>query len=552
MPKLVAENSIQRIDIKNIDNLNSISVDRKFGRPEDFIEVHIYNLNNELLSSIDNYTDYNAGENKSGLIDEIKIDSKKILNEGGFISGKFKLHVNIQKRKIFNFTTPVFFINEISSTRTELKLSTTEGNTVLDSNSRNFIQAVNNSTYLRDFNLNFGRDLNIIGVNIDIDRSNPNQFLLLIKLLKPLPDNLEVGDRLTIVEDIVEPLEIIYDLGVPEPIDTTIPIKGPNFKINTRLNPKVPAAYKSYNDILSTSLTSSYQKLISKLDGIEVPEIDYSYIKPVDTASLDFLTVTPTHFENFVHFGSATELLNNFKYKLELIETYDKQLADVNIIPGNTSHSLDITNASSSILVKKEDLIQGFSGYEQFLYFESGTYSWPKTNISEPYVLAHVTSSAAETWLGSANSRNPNYGGQLLSASIFDKQNPNRLSKLVPTFIGDKDDNLPYLLFCDMIGQGFDPIWTHIKELTQIRDNSHTLGVSKNLVYYALQTLGIDAFDQFENDDLIGYIFGENYDPQDTSTVITASNDIVSKETISKEIWKRLYHNAPYLLKTFL
>ena len=35
-------------------------------------------------------------------------------------------------------------------------------------------------------------------------------------------------------------------------------------------------------------------------------------------------------------------------------------------------------------------------------------------------------------------------------------------------------------------------------------------------------------------------------------TLITASNARVQclKEDITKEIWKRLYHNAPYLLKT--
>jgi len=550
MAKTIAENNIARVDIKNLDDLKSVSVDRKFGRPEDFVEVHIYDLNNNLLNSVYEYTDFNTGENIGGLTNEININPQQILNENGYNTGEYRLKTNIQKRKIFNSITPVFRISEISSTRNELKLATTQGNTVLDSNSRNYIQTVQNSTYLREFILNFQNDINIVGINMDIDKSNPNDFLLLIKLLKPLPDNISVGDKLNIVEDIVDPLEVIYNLGELPPVDTTIPIKGPNFKIDTRLNPKVSNEFKSFNDILSTSTTSSYQKLLSKLDGYEIPEIDYGYVRPVDTGSLDFLTVTPTHFENFVHFGSATELLNNFKYKLELIELYDTQLKDVETITGDTTQSVAYTNASASIKLKKENLIQGLSGYEQFLYFESGAYSWPKTNTTEPYILTHTTSSEAETWLGSGDSFNPNYGGQLLSASVFDSQNPNKLSKLVPTFIGDKEENQPYMLFCDMIGQHFDPIWAHIKEITQLRDNSHTLGVSKDLVYYTLKTLGIEGYDQFENDDLIEYVFGSTLDPQDTSTVITASNAIISKQDISKEIWKRLYHNAPYLLKT--
>ena len=70
--------------------------------------------------------------------------------------------------------------------------------------------------------------------------------------------------------------------------------------------------------------------------------------------------------------------------------------------------------------------------------------------------------------------------------------------KLVPTFIGDREENKPFELFCDMIGEHFDPIWTHIKEITQTTDNSHKLGISKNLVYYMLQNLGIEAYDQFD------------------------------------------------------
>ena len=163
----------------------------------------------------------------------------------------------------------------ISQTRTEIQLSTTEGNTRLDSNSRNFIKAIQNSAYFRDFTLNFGDNVNLIAVNINIDKSNPREFLLNIKLLNPLPGNIETGTKLTIVEDITEPIVMTYNLGTAPIEDTSIPLKGPNFKIDTRLNAGVPSAFKSYNDILSTSTTSSYQKLISKLEGYEIPEIDY-------------------------------------------------------------------------------------------------------------------------------------------------------------------------------------------------------------------------------------------------------------------------------------
>ena len=91
----------------------------------------------------------------------------------------------------------------------------------------------------------------------------------------------------------------------------------------------------------------------------------------MDIGSLDFEEVTPTHFENFVHFGSATDLLKNFEYKLKLIEIYDKQAHELNLLNTSTLNS-KVIEASSSIALKKENLIQGFSGYEQFLIRRSG------------------------------------------------------------------------------------------------------------------------------------------------------------------------------------
>ena len=554
MANIVSQNTSPTLNLKNIEDLGSTLVDRNFGRPEDYINIHIYDLNNNLLDTVENFKGYKSEQNTEGLIQDLNLDPLGILNELGYTTGTYNLKVNIQKRKIFNTTAPAFKIKEISSTRTEVKLTTvlSSNNINLANDSRNFIQAVQNSTYFRDFILNFGKDRNITAVNIALDTSNPNDTTLQIKLLEPLLENLEIGNKLSIVENIVDPIILTYNLGLLPSVETTIPIKGPNFKIDTRLNSSVPTAFRSYDDILNTSTTSSYQKLLSKLDGYEIPEIDYGYVRPTDTASLDFETVTPTHFENFVHFGSATELLKNFEYKLKLIEIYDKQIHELNAI-SSTSLNAVVLESSSSISNKKESLIQGFSGYEQYLYFESGAYSWPKSGShpqEEPYIQSHTTSSEALTWLGSSNSTNPYYGGQLSSASIFDKQNPNRLMKLVPTFIGDREENQPFELFCDMVGEHFDPIWTHVKEITQTTDNSHKLGVSKNLVYYMLQNLGIEAYDQFENEDLISYIFGQATVTNDTSTVITGSNETFAKEDISKEIWKRLYHNAPYLLKT--
>ena len=122
-----------------------------------------------------------------------------------------------------------------------------------------------------------------------------------------------------------------------------------------------------------------------------------------------------------------------------------------------------------------------------------------------------------------------------------------------------------------MIGQHFDHIWIYIKSLSNIYDADNKLnkGISKDIVFHQLKSLGIEAFDQFENAPLTEYMLGigsgsNNYNVgfnygvghyasssnTPSETLITASNNSIPKGDIAKEIWKRLYHNAPYLLKT--
>jgi len=332
-------------------------------------------------------------------------------------------------------------------------------------------------------------------------------------------------------------------------------LQGPNFKIDIRLNNSVPSEFKNLNQLLDYSITSSYEHLLSKLENREVPNIVYDYIRPV-SGTLDGVNV-PYHFENFVHFSSAEERLKNFEYKLKLIELYEKELDALKAVPGGTANTTFVLEDIENRHQKRVKLIKGFDGYEKYLYFESGTYSWPKQTTTTPHTNFSVSSSQAQTWLGSTSDFSNNYGGQLLSASLYDRQNQNILEKLLPEHIKDSDDSGQSKLFVNMIGQHFDQIWTYIKATTEINNTHHTQGISRDLVYYTLKSLGLETFDQFENANLIEYILGEGqtgsafYDIPTSSSLVTASNaGSIPKEDITKNVWKRLYHNAPHLLKT--
>jgi hypothetical protein len=558
------------LTLSDVQGINSVTIQKTFGRPEDYIELHIYNSSNELITSNLDFTDYEfppivegtSPENQK--TSELLFNPSKILNDLGFTSGKFNIKLNVLRQKIFQSDGYPFQIKEISSTRREIKSSSpNNSNTVLDRAAGVFISEIESSRYFKEFSLNFGNDILTPCINILLNKETLAHELL-FKTLDPLSPQLSKQSQFKVVEEIIDPFIFEYDLGIPELEDENIPLMGPNFNVDVRSKQSIPSEYKTYNDILEYNVTSSYNHLLNRLEKTEVPNIEYDYIRPVSESMEDI--DRSYHFENFVHFSKAEERLENFKYKIELLELYDSQIDEIGNITGNTSSSINVLSAKKDITDKKQNLIKGLDGYEHFLYYESGAYSWPKTTSTKPYNLFPVTSSEAKTWIGSKNHNDETfYGGQLLSASLYDRDNPHNLSKLIPTHILENTNNTLYIGFVDMIGQHFDSLWTHIKHITEINNHHNKKGISKDLVYFQLKALGIDTFDQFENSNLLEYILGEGIQGTQTydvthhysssgiasETLVTASNGgSIAKQDITKEVWKRLYHNAPYLLKT--
>tara|TARA_Y100000592_G_scaffold85719_1_gene138149 strand:- start:5746 stop:9522 length:3777 start_codon:yes stop_codon:yes gene_type:complete len=546
--------------ILNDKMTSNITIDRNFGSPDDYIELHIFNTNNVRIYSEPDFNDFSFPSNSPDTtVNEIEINPEQILRDRGFISGEYRLKLNILKNRIFNTPTFPFQIKTISSDRREISsiaLDSTNNTLVPAVNS--FISTIQSSPYFTEYGLNFGEDIIIPAINIRLDK-DPTKNEVLFRLLQPLSPSFSQINNFKIVEEISDPIIVDINLGITIEEDTGIPLSEPNFQIDIRQNNSIPSGFKSYNDILNYNLTSSFQELLHKLENDSLNlNTDYTHIRSTHSSSIE----ETFHFENFIHFGSAVNRLKNFKEKIKLIEKYDTEIGQINNIPGGATTTTAISNINRTNN-KKEKLIKNFDGYEHFLYFTSGTYAWPKQNTTQPYTLYPISSSEFLNWFGNEDSYFGNYGGQLLSASLFDRQNPYSLNKVIPSHITDNINNAPYLKFIDMVGQHFDSIWTYIKSITSIHDSNHIKGISKDLAYYQLKGLGIEAFDQFENSNLIEYILGvpsgsQTYGATNISSsgfpfesVVTASNSpSIPKGDIAKEIWKRLYHNAPYLLKT--
>ncbi|MGG2362310.1 hypothetical protein ACE4Z5_25525, partial [Salmonella enterica] len=85
-----------------------------------------------------------------------------------------------------------------------------------------------------------------------------------------------------------------------------------------------------------------------------------------------------------------------------------------------------------------------------------------------------------------------------------------------------------------------------------LANNNLEKGVSKDLVYYVLQSLGVKLYNQYGDSDNIDFLVGasgsSNWDNNFTSTG-SYLNAIPRKDLLA-ESYKRIYHNLPLLLKT--
>lgn len=545
-------NTIETIGQADLDSLQSKLLFRKFGQENDSIELTIRDINGNIVINDEQFTDYTAyysGGNQGNLVDSIDIDYVQVLKDYGFENGRYKLTFSFQRKLLVSGFDRPFYITEISPTRTEIRFaSTLLTQDTFDNALQGLVANVNNASFVKDVNISFSNGETGLIINTQIDTNSG-----LIKLYDPLTAKISVNSLFRVYEEIINPLEATVDLGSSTSEDTGIELRAPNFDIQFSQEYTIPSKFRTYDEILNNgAITSSFQNVQNYLSG-SIP-VDLEFDNPN--------TPSGYTFENFIHFSSATERLKNFKYKLELLESYSSSLSALNTVSGSVTSSNPLIQNKNIFNDKTDKIIQGFDYYERYLYFESGTYAWPKTNTGKPYINAKVNSAAVTSWFGAPidESESAFYGGQMLSASKFDDCNPYNLVSTIPPDIQNNPQNEGYVLFTEMIAQHFDGIWAYIDSITDKYQAHSGLndGISKELVFNALAERGIRGYSQFENSSIYEYLIGDDGSgtfqyqaPDSFSTMISASNaGSIPKGDISKEIWKRLYHNTPYLLKT--
>ena len=529
--------------------------DTAFTTSTDYIEYYVYDENQNRIypPTTEELLTYTVKDNN------VILDPVQDLQRLEFNEGNYYISYYFYRNHLSSSLNEKYFISELSADRTEVRLaSSLISNDSIITSSNDFISYRDTQEYFVDFYLNFGSNDLIIANNVKLDTTVDDNPTVLIKLYEPLPVNLNLKSQCWVVESISTPqaYQAKFPIPVFEPQDFTF-IAGPNYSLNIKNESGVESEVTTYDTLVNSNITSSTQQINSLLNekGLKI-NVNYE------------------DRSQFIKFSSALTRLENFYYKVGLIEEYQNEISTLeNNITGSTTGSFAFSSSKASSQGKIDHIITNLDGYEYFLYYNSGSNSsYPKSSNSKPYSLSPTGSTDVLNWLGSVNSTNVYYGGQALSASNYDQDNQDWLHWVIPDYLREDPENQKYELFVDMIGQHFDNIWIYSKDVVNKFDADNRLdyGISKDIVADAIRDFGVKLYsNNFNTNDLytafLGITPSGSYFPytEDQTTIfpvsgqkeliltpISASNDAIPLDDVNKRLYKRIYHNIPYLLKT--
>jgi hypothetical protein len=380
-------------------------------------------------------------------------------------------------------------------------------------------------------------------INKDVKVSTEKTVVL--KLYEPLDKAVNVNDSIWVSK--IQSIPIIDQITI---IDNSIQQCNP-LTPNFDLNIGDDIGYQILDDLITSGSTTS-SDLVSQFvssSNFTQDKLDITFV----SSSTDLFEeysgsgniiketgIQEYNWKDFVKYSSAKERVENFFYKVKLIENYQyryNQLTSGSGV-GQWTGSLSVLNEANSQLNKVNETKRGFDSFEKFLFTSSSEFTTSDANSwTYPFNVTGtaVTSSDAivTSW----------YDTVVNSAYVFDKDNPSRLSYNLPSHITDDFNNSEYVLFFDMIGQHFDTIWTYIKGVSESKKTEHKkeIGVSNELVYHMLESLGWDADMGVQSQFLWEYAFGKHSDGTTVSSM--------SGKDRQNEVWRRLLNNLPYLYK---
>ena len=499
--------------------VDSFDINSSFTSNKNFIRLEFCSLEGTVIKVDENLTEYSllrnaqsAGQDGSSVV---TLDPIGNIKSNGLNGSDL-----ILKYKFLNnpFTDNKFggnlFASEISPDRTEVKILSS---TLTDKEFREFGEAfeekINSNNNFDVFYLN-SQESFLEALNLKFEDNS-----LAVKLKDPLPGQFQKNTLLNIFEEVSNPAVFECISEIEEEKEKLKKLKGPNFSLEINQKKSNTTEFLNYNELFSFPVSSSFYELYSLFNEKSAQ-----------------IAINHNDYNDFIHFSSAEERLRNFKYKLDLIHSYEDSIYSASLSGLNLPGISGSREYYDGLI---EGIINNFDHYDRFLFYESSSFSWPKINSSRPYKPQKSDTNESTTW----------YSTQLNSASNYDATNFDILTNTIPTYIREDSNNEPYLLFIHMIGQHFDNLWIYFKAVSDKydADNRLNFGVSKDLVKDAIESFGVRLYDSNASlDNLFNSFIGETYNTgseiiSSSITVASGSNSHlqpVPKESYQKEIYK--------------
>ena len=559
--------------------------------PNSSIELFIYDLNGNIISNNYNYTNWTITENSEpknipttftddqGLLvqntssanplttNTIEVNPVSDALEVGIDSGEIYTLYNFYTNELGSSNESTFYISDISSDRTEIRLkSNIISNEDVIEGYNGLKEKLSSPEYFDEFYVNFFNNEVVVGINILLEDNGS----ILIKLFEPLLQNITTTSEVYVVTKPSETIayQIDFYQDFTDLFDNATYIKGPNVNISLQDLVNNSTNLQSYNDLTNTVSSQSLDATLNVLNktGVTITP-NYSY----DT------------FNEFVNFSSAKQRILNFYDKVKKLQSYQNDIEVLVTTTSSNPNTVQISQSLASLQTNVTNIVSNFDGYENHLYYGSGSTSYPKTGSAYPWPLKDTNDVDVLSWIGDDTENSQYYGGYVLSSSLYDENNQNWLYYTIPTFITENSDNEDYTTFSNMVGQHFDEIWLYTRALSERfnTENAPDRGLPLNLSADAIKGLGFETFgNNYNNQDnfigLTGEDNGSYVPPTGEELIINyiainggrianywnigyAWEDYVEEifepgwpyaiDKVSKEIYKRLYHNMAYLTK---
>ena len=441
------------------------------------VEMHVYagdtwitgNHKVQLQTKIPEYRNKQTNKLIQFPAQPLAIDLYNEFNQLKLSAGAFRIAVNFFKNLIGNYDQQYLRVDEISPDRTEIRLRAIDAdNPDYLTQITSYIQTVKQTTdtYYKNYLLNFSRNSCVLFVNSVVIGE-----YLYVKLADPLDTTINVDFKCWVVEEQKDAYIDRVSIIVKSPERQFNKLSNPNWDANSTINISSETGFKTWTDILGSSTQTSQQIVDTYFSG------SLSGVK---------LNIDYTDFNTFVFYSSATERLENFKYKLHLLEYYTSQSLVVSQISGSVA-----TTNQADYQQQQTSLVSGFDDFEKYLYYQSSskvtTYEIPiiNANVSDltgsyiqpvpkssaviPYTLYPISSSQFTAW----------YENLFNSASYYDSMNINSLAYAVPEFIRSDVNSQSAITFVNMLGHHFDILYTYINHMTQTltREENPKLGM---------------------------------------------------------------------------